>query len=220
MRRLPTTGARTGAPVLLLLLGPAWVLAQAVAPSSEALTRCASLPEDGERLACFDRLTRGAPSEGRTGAQTPAPTRGPDDPPEVTPPPEPSSGVASGARAGAGTPDIPVAAEDAHPMPESEPGPDPDEAGDALGERYVREPEPAPERPEVVIRRVVKVESGYRRPLLFYFENGQVWRQMSPERFVYPRGRPFDGHIRQGMMGDFQLRVEGRGPMTRIVRVR
>lgn len=68
------------------------------------------------------------------------------------------------------------------------------------------------------IAEVVKVS---RRNYVLYFEfaNGETWRQMKADRIVYPRNRAFEVEIRRGFMGDQQLRVEGKGRMTRIVRV-
>lgn len=86
-----------------------------------------------------------------------------------------------------------------------------------LGSEHLARPdEPAP---EVVTATVERVEARWQRPLVFHFAGGQVWRQMEPGYFPYPKNRPFDVEIRRGMMGDYQLRVEGKGRMTRIVRV-
>lgn len=55
--------------------------------------------------------------------------------------------------------------------------------------------------------------------LYFHFANGQVWRQIEPRRFHYPKNQAFEVTVSQGMMGDYRLRVGGEGPMTRIRRV-
>jgi hypothetical protein len=74
--------------------------------------------------------------------------------------------------------------------------------------------------PEVVTATVVSVTRGRFDTLYFHFENGQVWRQIQPRRFRYPKDGEFKVTIGTGIMGDYQLRVEGDGPMTRIRRIR
>lgn len=66
---------------------------------------------------------------------------------------------------------------------------------------------------------VIKVEKRSNKVLYFYFENGQIWRQLEGRRFSYPRSGEFDVTINTGIMGDYRLRLEKGGPMTRIKRV-
>lgn len=83
------------------------------------------------------------------------------------------------------------------------------------GSRYLEEEETE----NVFVSTVTDVTQGSYRILYFHMANGQVWRQMEAQRLPYPRDREFEVEISQGAMGDYQLRVEGEGRMTRIKRV-
>ena len=67
---------------------------------------------------------------------------------------------------------------------------------------------------------VSEVVKGTYDVLYFHFANGQVWRQIEPRRFRYPRDREFEVIISRGMMGDYRLRLDENSPMTPIRRVR
>lgn len=75
------------------------------------------------------------------------------------------------------------------------------------------------ELPEQLTATVVDVTRGRFDVLYFHLANGEVWRQTEARRFRYPKEGDFDVTITTGMMGDYRLRVEGSGPMTRIRRV-
>ncbi len=66
---------------------------------------------------------------------------------------------------------------------------------------------------------VVEVIKGSLGHLYFHLDNGNVWQQQEARYFPYPRAGSFDVEIDRGMLGDYQLRVEGRGRMVRIRRV-
>ena len=215
---------------VLILVAAGSVSAQTV--DLDELRRCAALDTSEQKLACFERLAD-APD-----AETPADRSSePVAAGEAAVPGEPSVGAA-----------VPTAP--AEPVPEAGPvralapgvevdpypGPQPDieaaaaaepaaeiatasEPSDDLGRRYIEDPE-ADAEPEVVTATVNEVSQGRHKILYFHFANGQLWRQMEPGRFPYPKDGPFEVEIRQGMMGDYQLRVGGKGRMTRIVRVR
>ena len=89
----------------------------------------------------------------------------------------------------------------------------------ALDRRGSEQLEEKADQPDVLTATVVKVAKGRFDILYFHFDNGQIWRQVQARRFHYPRDRPFDVSIATGMMGDYQLRVAGDGPMTRIKRI-
>jgi hypothetical protein len=223
LNRRTAAGARSRASAFLILLAPVCAFAQSGAPSSEALARCASLPDDAARLACFDRLTGDLPAGAPTAPEAPGPSGSAVPAPDTMLPSEPPGSAVSAPPERSTAPRAPVreptsrtaTAEPDAPRRDSE-----DPTDEDLGERYLRDPPAEPDGPEVIVRRVERVEAQRGRPLLFHFADGQVWRQMTAERFLYPRRRAFDAHITQGIMGDYQLRVEGEGRMTRIVRVR
>ena len=133
---------------------------------------------------------------------------------EVDPYPEPVPAIEAAA--------APVPAVDAAPVSDAEPASAADpaaEPGDEFGRRYIDQPEDDDE-PDVVTATINEVSEGRHRILYFHFANGQLWRQMEPGYFAYPKDGSFEVEIRQGMMGDYQMRVGGKGRMTRIVRVR
>ncbi len=92
-------------------------------------------------------------------------------------------------------------------------------APESLGAEHLERPEVASE-PDAVSATVRDVWKSGNRLLYFQFDNGQVWRQMESGYFSYPREGEFEVTIRQGVMGDYQLRVHERGRMIRIVRVK
>ncbi|MDH4107212.1 MAG: hypothetical protein OEW35_02755 [Gammaproteobacteria bacterium] len=211
----------------------------------EALRRCAALDSDEQKLACFERLAD-APDAETPGDSTAGPVAAagsvdvtPSAPATPAVPGEPSIGAAVPTAPAEPVPEagpIRALAPGVEVDPYPYPGPQPDveaagaaepaaeiatasEPSDDLGRRYIEGPE-ADAEPEVVTATVNEVSQGRHKVLYFHFANGQLWRQMEPGRFPYPKDGPFEVEIRQGMMGDYQLRVGGKGRMTRIVRVR
>jgi hypothetical protein len=168
------------------------------------LLRCSALPSAEAKLECYEALTRRV----QPGTVPPATERPLPPVQQHDPLPE--------------TPAVPTG------VPRMAPAPPPED----------REPRPvpAPETSSVApvaaeddgnedsdkdsAVRLVQVVSVARRNHVLYFEfaNGETWRQMKADRITYPRNRPFEAEIRRGIMGDHQLRVEGKGRMTRIVR--
>jgi len=135
---------------------------------------------------------------------------------EVDPYPGPVPGIEAAAAP------APAVETEAAPVPDAEPAIAAElaaEPGDEFGRRYIDGPEGNGE-PEVVTATINEVSEGRHRILYFHFANGQLWRQMEPGYFAYPKDGSFEVEIRQGMMGDYQMRVGGKGRMTRIVRVR
>lgn len=76
------------------------------------------------------------------------------------------------------------------------------------------------EVPDKMMATVMQVTKGRFDILSFHFANGEVWRQAQARRFRYPKDREFEVSISTGMMGDYQLRVEDSGPMTRVRRIK
>ena len=56
--------------------------------------------------------------------------------------------------------------------------------------------------------------------LVFHLDNGQVWRQQEKRYYPYPRNREFDVTISRGILGEYQLQVEGTGRKVTIRRTR
>lgn len=98
-------------------------------------------------------------------------------------------------------------------------GPPADARADELGSEHLARRQDQPE-PDGVTRVIVsRVESGRFDLLYFHFKNGQVWRQIEARRFRYPKNQEFEVQISQGMLGDYQLRLDEDSPMTRIRRI-
>ena len=88
-----------------------------------------------------------------------------------------------------------------------------------FGREYVEDDEEEDDRQDVTAT-VNEVSPDRYKRLHFYFANGQVWRQLEARRFQYPKNEPFDVVISRGVLGDYQLRVGGKGRMTRIKRIK
>ena len=74
--------------------------------------------------------------------------------------------------------------------------------------------------PDVVVATVVDVTTGGFDHLFFHMDNGSVWRQVEARYFPYPRrSDSFEVEISRGILGEYQMRVEGKGRMVRIRRV-
>lgn len=92
---------------------------------------------------------------------------------------------------------------------------------DDFGQEQLETPQPAGEK--LLLTTVTEVSKGYNDALYFHLANGQVWRQIEPRYFSYPKGDEFDVTISQGMMGEYRLRIgqsETQGRMVRIRRVK
>ncbi len=184
------------------------------------LERCAAIESTAEKLACFESLT--APPAAKEAEETVEPAVAAEPVPELDPiveslsppltddvPPAVSAAPVDPAPAAA-----PVAAVAAEPELTETP-----EAGPDFGNEQLQSRVPE-EKPDTVTARVAEVWKGGNRMLYFQFTNGQIWRQMESDYFYYPKDQEFDITIRQGMMGDYQMRLDGRARMTRIVRVK
>lgn len=215
---------------VLLLAAAGGAAAQSV--DIEELRRCSALETSQQQLACFERLADPADS-GEVAADEPerdidgeAPA---SDPPAVPEMPSPVEAMPAPPDEAAPDPG-PVRALAPGVEVDPYPGPQPDveaakaeaeaaaEPDDDFGRRYIDQPQD--DEPEVVTATVNEVSQGRHRVLYFHFANGQLWRQMEPGYFAYPKDGSFEVEIRQGMMGDYQMRVGGKGRMTRIVRIR
>ena len=62
-------------------------------------------------------------------------------------------------------------------------------------------------------------QDGERR-WIFYMDDGQIWREIEPGTLRFPRSGEFNVVIDRGRMGDYRLRVEGKGRRTRVVRLK
>lgn len=193
-------------------------VAQTIAP--EDLQRCAALETDELKLACFESL---ASTEAESVDTVELPEREPEPAAIAV---APAAIVVSEEVAADAAISKPAPAADNVQVPESVPGPDirqdpaPTVAPDDLGDEYLKQAEEPKTEPEIYFATVDKVTREYDRRLTFYFDNGQVWRQVASDYLQYPKGETFDVEISRGMMGDYQIRVRGEGRMTRISRIK
>ncbi len=67
---------------------------------------------------------------------------------------------------------------------------------------------------------VIDVGKDRHGALIFYLDNGQVWRQMEARYFPYPRNGQFDVVISTGVMGEYRLQVGGTGRKVTIRRTK
>lgn len=185
-----------------------------------ALEVCAALATPAERLACFEALA--AMAAAGDGAAEPAAAEADSGDVETSTPTVVASPDAVPAVV---APTAKVPAATTEPMEEiQEPveqtvRPAAPPAPASLGAEHL-EREAAAAEPDAVSATVREVWKSGNRLLYFQFDNGQVWRQMESGYFSYPRDGEFEVTIRQGVMGDYQLRVHERGRMIRIVRVK
>jgi hypothetical protein len=94
-------------------------------------------------------------------------------------------------------------------------------SADEFGQEHLeKEQRSAVAAPEVLAATVVEVTQGSNRALSFHLSNGQVWRQIEPRYFPYPKDGEFDVTISTGMMGEYRLRVGKTGDSGRMVRIR
>jgi hypothetical protein len=95
----------------------------------------------------------------------------------------------------------------------------PPQIDDGFGKEYLDSDSDEPEQANRTAT-IVNVEKHSHGTLYFYMDNGQIWRQIEPRFFPYPKNTAFQVEIDQGVMGDYRLQVEGKGQKTRIRRVK
>ncbi len=214
--------------VLALMCPP--VAAQNV--SQAELAECAAKPSDAEKLACYQALTS-RPAPGDPPAESPesaapvvvdaepaAPANVADDgvveqsaPVQAVIETEATVSIAVAAKPAVESRAAPPTADAELPAATSG-----SQSPDDLGMEHldIDDDKPAPVAVTATVSDVTESHTGR---LYFHFTNGQVWRQIEPRRFRYPKDETFEVTITQGLMGDYRLRIDGNGPMTRIRRV-
>ena len=201
--------------------------AQAVDQS--ALERCAGLATDQQKLACFESIV----SESRADAEpvpepepaaVTAPAADASPEPVVAPAEEPASAaIVEAAPVAEPLPETPAAA--AAPAAEARAAESPAAtaapaaaSADDFGREHIESVEKA--RSETLSATVVDVTETRYDELVFHLDNGQVWQQMEKRYYPYPRNQQFDITITQGILGEYQLRVGGKGRKVTVKRVR
>ncbi len=181
--------------LISMILVSSYVSAQSV--SQLDLEACLEFDNEAQRLACFEELTaRGRSAEDTAITNTPSAVTDTDTVPAPCPSGRSEPAVAT-------TP----AARNQVPRVSTDPG------IEQIGKRA------EDVEPDTVVATVVDVTTGGFNHLYFHMDNGSVWRQVEARYFPYPRSGSFDVEISRGVLGEYQLRVEGRGRMVRIRRV-
>ena len=190
---------RTEGPLAPLFYSTALLLsgaANAQTVDMSALEACSTLESEAARLECFEAIVSGEEDVGATA--------------------EPAVPV---------TPVIvvPAATPQAVPVEKEEPSGAAATAASALpAEDFGREhlDSRTQTAPEVLRARVIEVSRGNHDALVFHLDNGQVWRQIQPRYYPYPRNREFDATITTGMLGEYELQVEGEGRKVSVRRLK
>ena len=170
--------------------------------SAQSLDDCQSLADDAARLACYDAAL--APREEPPAAPEPAPE------PAVDPEP---------VQAAAPEPEPEPQPQPAPPEPEPELQPAPAETTAVLTDDVGKESVKDAEKDVLAVRgRIVQCQKGRSGKYVFWFDNGQVWRQKGS---LTPRWKEcsFDVTISKDVFGYTMLR-DGEERTYRIDRVK
>ncbi len=164
----------------------------------DQLVQCLAISDEAERLACFERVTRPlVPGDENNDAPEAEPVAA-EEP--KTDPPAVKQVVKQANEPGKTAPRT-----DVQPTP-------------GLGAEQLPDARRAP-REEKALATVVRVRKGNLGHLFFHLADGSVWRQNEARYYSYPRNREFPIEISKGVMGEYQLRVDGKGPRVRVRRV-
>ncbi len=215
-------------------------LANAQTVEVSALEQCAALESQAEKLACFEAIVAESQDDEDSTAEptvVPSDTQPVDSAPAIateTKAPAVASEAETGqattsargveaaaapAAATTVTPAAPTQATEAAALDmtaETRQSGNPD---DEFGRDHLRSDAEA-SRDELLRARVIEVRKTRHGALIFYLDNGQVWQQMEPRYYPYPKGREFDVEISKGMMGEYRLQVESVGRKVTIRRMK
>jgi len=184
----------------ILILGS---LANAQSVELSALEICAGLETAELKLACFEAIIA-------SGKRAANPVSDTSPPPMAERTPAIADTVESEAKPRPGAVIVTAAGSATVSTPA-------DEFGREHLEKAQNSVEPVP---DVLVATVTEVTQGRNRALKFSLANGQVWRQIEPRYFPYPKTGEFDVTISTGMMGEYRLRVGKIGDSGRMVRIR
>ena len=174
-----------------------------------ALEACSKLETEAAKLECFESIVSGAEAsppvaaEPQSSASAPAPVT-------VVPAAAPAA-VAVERRTVDAVPATVSAATNEQPVADSM-------AADDFGREHLDQR--VDEDPEILRARVVEVTRGNHDALVFHLDNGQVWRQVQPRYYPYPRDRQFDVTISTGFLGEYELQVEAKGRKVNVRRLK
>jgi len=191
----------------LILLVSGQAAAQPVELSD--LEICAGLESAELKLACFDAIIATGNRAADPGLDDARPIE--EDP--VQPPVDETQTR------------LPAVASDPDPVVETSPVASVSLPASAPAEEFGQEhlpkaTETVDSEPETLLATVVEVTQARNRGLSFHLANGQVWRQIEPRYFPYPKDGEFKVTISTGVMGEYRLRVGNQDAGGRMVRIR
>jgi hypothetical protein len=169
-----------------------------------AILKCQAMQDDTSRLACYDDLNSPKPSAVEPATVDPAPAAPPPaEPVATTPPPVKTTPVESASR----TP-TDSGPRSAAPVPEP--------LNEEIGQQTLRGDG---KKAKVLVRgRVVRCQQDLRKKYLFYFDNGQIWKQKDNKRIRWKECE-FDVTISEDVFG-YKMVPDGETKQVRIARVK
>ena len=189
-------------------------------PLQAELEACAALERNADRLRCFERLTDLGREPASTAIVESREESGAESRAELaaTPAPAPTPMPAETASQPV---QVPEAADQIAPALPGAGKLRPAQTTADLGQEQLTPPRrDEPDESAALGARVIEVSQHGRGHLYFHLENGQVWRQIEPRYVPYPRNGTFEVKISRGMLGEYRLRVAGKGRLVRIRRVK
>lgn len=175
------------------------------AAGAEALETCQSMEDNAARLACYDAALSPKPAPAAE-PESPEPAAPQESEPKAAPP------VVEETKAAA---EPPAAAPAPTPEPAARAAAQPDTLNDEIG----REAIDNTDRDSLAVRgRLARCDRARSGKFVFYFDNGQIWRQKSSVRVSW-KECDFDVTISKDVFGYAMVR-DGETRKVRIERVR
>lgn len=170
---------------------------------SASLQHCVSIDDATVRLACYDDVA------GRSNSSLQETARS-DEKASAPVPQESADTVAEERREAQGL--ASPGTEQIAPVASAKPARE-------IGAEQLPESRRPPDDEVEIAATVSDVSRGTGGHLYFHLDNGHIWRQVEPRYLPHPKDGPFNIVISRGMMGEYRLRVEGKGRLVRIRRV-
>lgn len=172
-----------------------------------ALERCVAIVDDAARLVCYDSILL-PPAAENAGAEPVESRAASAETPEAE--------VATAKSTRSGAPEVPGSAPADVSLPAGETEVQP--LDDSVGKQQI---EAAKQEDQLTYtaRLIRCAESEPSRLTLFYFENGQVWKQRGSGRRLRLRDCDYEAEIKKDAIG-FKLRIPEKKVHVRVARVR
>ena len=89
-----------------------------------------------------------------------------------------------------------------------------------LGAEHLARKKPQNKDDDHLISAVVKMTIDRTGRRIFFLENGQIWAQNEPDFISIPKKRKYFASVRRGGVGTYRLRIDGKGRITRVRRLK